>query len=101
MDADIITIYNHLSSRYPVFLSSSLALGFKSKIDFPVLHGQSTLGRFELYFDDFSFAFYAMHNGEDVFAHKHLQTLLEAEETVADFMEGKITLIQFGQPYDS
>lgn len=98
MDADIQAIYERLRNRYPLALSSSLSLGFKSKMDFPVLHGQSSLGRFELFYDDVpSFAFYAMGDNRTVFAHFHLQTPSKAEETVIDFMEGKLTMIQFGQ----
>lgn len=98
MDSDVVNIYKRLSSSYPITLNSSLAIGFKSNIDFPVLSGTSTLGRFEMFFDDVSFAFYAMYDDGEVFAHWHLQTSSEAEKAVADFMEGKITRIQFGQP---
>ena len=90
MDADIRAIYEHLHSRYPIILSSSLCRGFKSKIDFPVLHGRSTLGEFELFYDDVSFAFYAMHDHGEVFAHWHMQTPIDAENAVADFMQGKL-----------
>ena len=91
MDADIVNIYKKLSSHYPIVLSSSVALGFNSDIDFPVLHGESPLGRFELFFDDSSFAFYALHSNREVFAHWHLQTSSEAEKSITDFMKGKIT----------
>lgn len=98
MDADIQAIYERLRDRYPIVLSSSLSLGFNGKVDFPVLYGQSVLGRFELFYDDVpSFAFYAMDDSGGVFAHFHLQTPAEAEKTVLDFMDGKLTIIQFGQ----
>lgn len=101
MDADVLDIYRKLSSRYPIMLNSSLAMGFKTNIDFPVLSGISELGRFEMYYDDVpSFTFYAVRSSGEVFAHWHLQTTTEAEKAVADFMEGKLTLISFGQPYD-
>lgn len=97
MDADIGFIYQKLRNRYPITMNSSLAMGFKTTVDFPVLGGVSSLGRFELFFDDVpSFAFYAMHNNGEVLAHKHLQSIDEAEKTVADFMEGKLTFISFG-----
>lgn len=89
MDTDVIKIYENLKNRYPIKLSSSIDLGFKSKVDFPVLHGQSTLGRFELFFDDVSFPFYGMNENKEVFSHFHLQTISEAEETIINFMEGK------------
>ena len=100
MDADIYTIHERLHSRYPIILSSSLELGFKSKTDFPVLHGQSVLGRFELVYDGVSFPFYVKDGNGEVTAHFHLQTLSEAEKTVIDFMEGNLTIIPFGQPHD-
>lgn len=93
MDADIREIYEHLRSRYPIVLSSSLMLGFKSTFDFPVLHGKSSLGTFELFYDDVSFAFYAMRDNREVFAHFHLQTLANAEETVINFMEGTLAIM--------
>lgn len=89
---DLKAIYEHLRNRYPISLTSSFSMGFKSNIDFPILHGQSDLGRFNLFFDDVSFAFYAMRDDGEVFAHWHLQTLIEAEKTVADFMEGRMGL---------
>lgn len=90
MDYDIQAIYEHLHDRYPVVLSSSQSLGYKSEIDFPVLHGHTILGYFELYYDDISFAFYAMHENKDVFAHFHLETLSDAEKAIANFMDGKL-----------
>ena len=101
MDADIVFIYQKLRNRYPITLSSSLAMEFKTTVDFLVLSGISSLGRFEMFFDDVpSFAFYAMYSNGEVFAHKHLRSAEEAEKTVADFMEGKLTLISFGQSYN-
>ena len=38
-------------------------------------------------------------NGE-VFAHAHFYSATEAEQAIIDFMEGKLTLISFGEPYD-
>ena len=101
-DNDIVNIYHNLSNRYSLILTSSLAVGFKTTIDFPILRGTSSLGNFEMFVDDFpSFAFYAMRDNGDVFAHKHLQSIVEAKQAVADFMEGTLTLISFGQPYDN
>ena len=67
------------------------------KTEFPILCGISRLGRFELFFDDVSFAFYAMHDNGAVFAHWHAHSVAEAEQAVVDFMNGKMTLVQFGR----
>ena len=53
MDADIKELYNRLHSKYPLELKSSLEMGFKTKIDYPVLCGTSILGSFELFRGDF------------------------------------------------
>ena len=99
VDADIINIYHTLRNRYPLILTSSLAAGFKATTDFPILRGASSLGNFEMVVDDLpSFAFYAMHDNGEVFDHKHVQSVNKAEETITDFMEGKLTLISFEQP---
>lgn len=89
MDTDVIKIYEKLKNSYQVLLDSSLDLGFKSKNDFPVIHGQSALGKFELFFDGVSFPFYVMDEKDEVIRHFHLQTPEEAEETIIDFMEDK------------
>ena len=38
MDADIKELYNRLHRKYPLELKSSLEMGFKTKIDYPVLY---------------------------------------------------------------
>ena len=95
METDISSVYERIRHKYSVSLSSSLELDFKSPVDFPVLHGRSALGSFEVFFDDVSFPFYAMRENGEVYAHWHLQTLDEVEKTVADFMEGKPSAIPF------
>lgn len=97
MDKDIKIIYEKLHNCYPIVLGSSRSLEFKGDLDFPVLHGQSVLGEFNLFFDGVSFAFYAMHDDGEIFAHWHLQTYLDAEETVADFMKGKLSVFNTGE----
>lgn len=97
MDSDIVSIYKKLCKSYPICLNSSLAVSSRFKMDFPVLCGASSLGKFEVFFDDVSFPFYAMYENGEVFAHWHLQTPDEVERTVADFMNGKITIVQLGQ----
>ncbi len=89
MDTDVIKIYEKLKNSYQVLLDSSLDLGFKSNIDFPVIHGQSVLGKFELFFDDVSFPFYVIDEKGEVVRHFHLQTATDAEEVIINFMEGK------------
>ena len=74
MDSDIIKIYEKLRESYPISVSSSLAVSPNFKIDFPILCGVSSLGKFEVFFDDVSFPFYAMRDNGEVFAHWHLQT---------------------------
>ena len=96
MDADVVRIYERLRESYPVTLKNSLAMGYKSSMDFPVLCGKSCLGKFEVCFDDVSFPFYAMHDDGVIYAHWHLQAPSEVEKTVVDFMEGKISQLQFG-----
>lgn len=100
MDSDIFIIYEKLHQSYPISVNSSLTVNPNFKIDFPILCGTSSLGKLEMYFDDVSFAFYAKNDNGEVFAHWHLQTIADAEKAVIDFMNGKITLIQFGQPYN-
>ena len=98
MDSDIVGIYEKLCKHYPVRLTSSLAASSKFTLDFPILCGISDLGKFEVFFDDISFPFYVMRDNGEVFAHWHLQTLDEVEQTVVDFMEGKPSAIPFGRP---
>jgi hypothetical protein len=95
MEPDISSVYARIRHKYSISLSSSLELDCKSPVDFPVLHGRSALGYFEVFFDDVSFPFYAMRENGEVYAHWHLQTLDEVEKTVADFMEGKPSAIPF------
>ena len=101
MDSDIIKIYEKLRESYPISVNSSLAVSPNFKTDFPILCGTSNLGKFEVFFDDVSFPFYAMRDNGEVFAHWHLQTPDEVEKTVVDFMEGKPSTIPFGQPNNS
>ena len=101
MDANIKSLYKQLHSKYPLELKNSKEMGFKTNSDFPVLCGISSLGKFEVFFDDVSFPFYAMRDNGEVFAHWHLQTPDEVEKTVVDFMEGKPSVIPFGQPYNT
>ena len=98
MDADIKELYNRLHCEYPLELKSSLEMGFKSNIDFPVLCGASVLGKFEIFQGDLDFEFYSMKENGDFLAHFHFKSVTEAEKTVIDFMNGKLTIIQFGQP---
>ena len=100
MDADIKELYNRLHSKYPLELKSSLEMGFKTEIDYPVLCGTSILGSFELFYGDFSFEFYSKKDNGEFLVHCHFQSVSEAENTVVDFMNGKIAVIQFGQPND-
>ena len=46
MDADIKELYNRLHSKYPLELKSSLEMGFKTELYYPVLCGTSILGSF-------------------------------------------------------
>lgn len=101
VETDVTIIYHRLCKTYPVCLSSSLDRGFKSGIDFPVLHGHSVLGDFELFYDDISFPFYVKCEEGKVITHWHLQTLEEAEKCITDFMEGKLQLVSFGQAYNN
>ena len=100
-ETDVVRIYQKLSDRYPLILTNSLAAGFMTSLEFPVLKGTSSLGNFELFYDDVpSFAFYAMRDNGEEFAHTHFYSVSEAEQAVADFMEGKLTLVSFGQSYN-
>ena len=98
MDSDIIKIYEKLQENYPISVSSSLAVSPNFKIDFPILCGISSLGKFELFYGDLDFEFYAVQDNGQFLAHFHLQSAAEAEKTVIDFMNGKLTIIQFGHP---
>ena len=98
MDLVVLKIYETLHESYPISLNSSLAISPNFKTDFPILCGTSQLGKFEVFFDDVSFPFYVMRDNGEVFAHWHLQTPDEVEKTVVDFMEGKPSVILFGQP---
>ena len=91
-DADIVNIYSRLHCEYPLELRSSKEMGFKSNIDFPVL------GKFEIFQGDLDFEFYSMKENGDFLAHFHFKSVTEAEKAVVDFMNGKLTIIQFGQP---
>ena len=97
MDADIKKLYKQLYCKYPLKLTSSFEKGFKTDIDYPILCGNSILGRFELFYGDLDFEFYAVQDNGQFLAHFHLQSAAEAEKTVIDFMNGKLTIIQFGQ----
>jgi len=98
MDADIKRLYNQLRCYYSLTLTSSFEKGFKTDIDYPILCGNSILGRFELFYGDLDFEFYAERDNGVFLAHFHLQSAAEAEKTVVDFMNGKLTIVQFGQP---
>ena len=98
VEADIVNLYHKLSKYYPLILTDTLAVGYTKDSAFPILKGSSSLGNFEMFFDDLpSFEFYAMHNNGELFAHTHFYSVSAAEQAVADFMEGKLTLISFGQ----
>ena len=100
MDADIKKLYKQLYCKYPLKLTSSFEKGFKTDIDYPILCGNSILGRFELFYGDLDFEFYAEQDDGMFLCHCHFQSVSEAENTVVDFMNGKIAVIQFGQPND-
>ena len=100
MDADIKFLYNRLQGKYCLELSSSFEQGCKTNIDYPILCGTSILGRFELFYGDLDFEFYAERDNGEFLGHLHLKSAKEAEQTVVDFMHGKLALISFGQPHD-
>ena len=93
MDADIKKLYKQLYCKYPLKLTSPFEKGFKTKIDYPILCGSSVLGNFKLFYGDLDFAFYAERYDESFLAHRHLKSAKEAEKTVIDFMNGKLTII--------
>lgn len=101
MNTDISVIYEKLREKYSIELRNSRDISPNFCVDFPVVCGQSALGKFELFYDDVSFPFYAMRGDRAVFAHWHVQTLEEAEKCIVDFMEGRMHLKQFGQPNDA
>ena len=101
MDADIKRLYNQLRCNYALTLTSAFEKGFKTDIDYPILCGNSILGRFELFYGDLDFEFYSMKENGDFLAHFHFKSVTEAEKAVVDFMNGKLTIIQFGQPNDT
>jgi hypothetical protein len=82
-----------LHYEYPIELKSSKEMGFKSNIDFPVLCGTSALGKFELFQGDLDFEFYSMKENGEFLAHLHLRSVEEAEKTVVDFINGKLSII--------
>ena len=75
-------------------------MGFKSNIDFPVLCGTSAPGKFELFQGDLDFEFHSIKENGEFLVHLHLRSITDAEQTVIDFMNNKITIIQLGQPND-
>ena len=54
----------------------------------------------KLFYGDFSFEFYSKKDNGEFLAHCHFQSVSEAEKAVVDFMNGKLTITQFGQPKD-
>ena len=98
MNTDVSVIYKKLCEKYPIEVCNSRDISPNFHFDFPVVCGQSVLGKFELFYDDVSFPFYVMREDGELIAHWHLQTLEEAEKCIADFMEGRTQLIKFGQP---
>ena len=96
VNTDVSVIYEKLCEKYPVKLCNSRDISPNFLADFPIVCGQSVLGKFELFYDGVSFPFYAMRENRELFAHWHLETLEEAEKSIIDFMEGRIELAQFG-----
>ena len=90
MDADIQEIYNRLRSEYSLKLTSSFEKNYNTEINYPILCGSSVLGTFELFYGDLDFEFYSMRNDGKFFSHSHLQSAKEAEQTVVDFMNGRL-----------
>ena len=101
MDADIKKLYKQLYCKYPLKLTSSFEKGFKTDIDYPILCGNSILGRFELFYGDLDFEFYAEQDDGTFLWHFHLKSETEVEQTVVDFMNGKLTIVQFRQSNDA
>lgn len=93
MEADIKKLYNQLYHNYSLTLTSAFEMGFKTNIDYPILCGNSVLGRFELFYGDLDFEFYAVQDNGSFLAHFHLQSAAEAEKAVVDFMSGNLTTI--------
>lgn len=98
MDNDIKELFGRLQSKYSLKLTSSFEKGFKTNIDYPILCGSSALGRFELFYGDLDFEFFAEQDDGKFLWHCHLKSEKEVEQTVVDFMNGKLTIVQFGQP---
>ena len=88
MDADIKALYGRLQGKYSLELTSSFQRGFKTNIDYPILSGTSVLGKFELFYGDLDFEFYAKRDDGTFLWHCHLKSAKEAEQTVVDFMNG-------------
>ena len=49
MDSDIVRIYEQLRERYSIVLNHSLEMNSKFTIDFPILCGTSSLGKFKVF----------------------------------------------------
>lgn len=96
MDTAMKELYNRLHSEYSLELTSSFEKGYNAEIDYPILCGTSVLGRFELFYGDLDFEFYAAQDSGEFLAHMHLQSVSDAEKTIVDFMNGKLVIIQLG-----
>ncbi len=88
MDAAIKDLYDQVHSKYPLELTSSFEQGFNSDINYPMLCGTSVLGRFEMFYGDLDYEFYAVQDSGAFLAHFHIQSSAEAEKTIVDFMNG-------------
>ncbi len=83
-------IYEHLSDRYNLLLTTTLALDAGYTIDVKVLCGESAKGRFHLYkeYDDsHEFVFSVEYPDGKGYTHWHPQSIEQAMADVISFME--------------
>ena len=86
---DISYIYNIVKDKYPLLLTTTFALDDGYTIDVPVIRGETSGGRFDLYITEglyvFSIEFFDR-DSNDTYTHLHPVDVENAVEYINKFM---------------
>ena len=89
-DDDVFAVYNRLKDKYPLVMTTTLALNEGFERDCPILVGKAHGQIIELYNDYGMFVLAIMDEAQTKGTHGHPSNVEYAIRDITEFMEGKM-----------
>lgn len=86
---DVFAVYDQLKDRYPLVMTTTLALDEGYTVDCPILAGKAHGQIMELYEDDGMFILDVMDDAQTQGTHWHPCDVEDAVDDITEFMKGK------------